>query len=683
MPLFLAAALVFCLIPLIASFEVRLVGGREEYEGRVEVRIQNSAENAWGTVCDDRWDYLDANVVCRQLGYQRAQYVYQASHFGAGSGFIFMDEVHCTGEEASLLDCEFDGWKKHNCNHREDAGVRCYVPPGRKKTVKILAARLAGGRTSQEGRVEVFYRGTWSAVDGTGFGATESAVVCGQLGYPYGQRTYGRGGQWNGTVTMLQTTCTGREVVLSHCRAVSWEHRSRNGVGWNVMDLAHVRCSKMGFQEWNKVNVQLSQATVRFRGGVGPWEGRVEVHKAGEWGTVCERGFNVDAANVVCRQAGYGTVKRILNRAWFGRGLGLINFPGVQCAGNETSLVECKPSSDPYSPYICKHWMDAGVICNKPEVPKNVRLVGSDGLHGFVEVLSREGTWHPVCDPDWSLSEARVLCRELELGYGLSGRRRSFTRPLYQMTNYKCTGEEQTLTNCKRKESKLSPQCSAGVAWISCAVALPDLIPDPEALRVSLRQYLHKVTLSTMQCAVEERCFSTLHRNQTTNGKSTRNLLRFTTRILNLGRSAFEPHAGRSEWHWHQCHQHYHSFEEFTLYDVLDSMGRRQVEGHKASFCLEDSDCLEHGPAPRQIYHCRGGHQGISANCADTYKRHLDCQWVDVTGLRPGKYKLVIRVNPNKKVAEINYNNNDVFCEFQYEGEREFVEVGNCGFMRP
>uniref|UniRef100_A0A3Q2PZI9 HHIP like 1 n=1 Tax=Fundulus heteroclitus TaxID=8078 RepID=A0A3Q2PZI9_FUNHE len=102
---------------------VRLVGDRIHGDrGRVEIYIHG----AWGTVCDDLWSMKNAEVVCRQLGFQYALKAARNSEFGEGKELpILLDDVHCNGTESNLLNCTHAGVGNHNCAHYEDAGVIC------------------------------------------------------------------------------------------------------------------------------------------------------------------------------------------------------------------------------------------------------------------------------------------------------------------------------------------------------------------------------------------------------------------------------------------------------------------------------------------------------------------------------------------------------------------------------
>ena len=124
-PRYADSGLQVCLYIFVSTDQrIRLVDGTVPNEGRVEVRATCNSE--WGTVCDDLWGTSDAQVACRQLGYGTDGVIaYSEAYFGLGTGEIFLDNLGCNGSEASLFECQHNGFGIENCSHFEDAGVFC------------------------------------------------------------------------------------------------------------------------------------------------------------------------------------------------------------------------------------------------------------------------------------------------------------------------------------------------------------------------------------------------------------------------------------------------------------------------------------------------------------------------------------------------------------------------------
>ncbi|XP_027870303.1 lysyl oxidase homolog 1 [Xiphophorus couchianus] len=201
---------------------------------------------------------------------------------------------------------------------------------------------------------------------------------------------------------------------------------------------------------------------------------------------------------------------------------------------------------------------------------------------------------------------------------------------------------------------------------------LPDLVPDPNYVQAST--YIQRAHMYSLRCAAEEKCLSSSAYRPETTDYDVRVLLRFPQRVKNKGTADFMPNRPRHTWEWHSCHQHYHSMDEFSHYDLLEvGTGRKVAEGHKASFCLEDTTC-DFGHLKR--YACTSHTQGLSPGCYDTYNADIDCQWIDITDIKPGNYILKLVVNPKFLVLESDFTNNVVRCNIHYTGR--FVTTNNC-----
>ncbi|KAL8202191.1 UNVERIFIED_CONTAM: hypothetical protein K2H54_001698, partial [Gekko kuhli] len=369
-----------CVPPQGGGTPLRLAGGKESFEGRVEVYHNGR----WGTICDDQWDDRDAEVVCRQLGLSGNPKAASWARFGPGSGPILLDEVECSGNELFLDQCKKTNWGEHNCDHVEDAGVTCdpFAAEG--------SIRLVGGPSPNEGRVEIYHGGEWGCICNDGWTGVTARVACRQLGFreeaesrdsrngkaPRQERSLWivyslslqmhKGPAWLGSegefppgqgfILLDDVACVGTELSLLDCSHGSWGQH----------DCSHeedvgVHCSP----ENNKVTEEAPGLPVRLVDGESTKEGRVEVFLDGQWGSICDDGWTDRDAVVVCRQLGYSGAAKAKSMAYFGEGHGPIHLGNVECRGTERTLGECVVPKRGH--HDCWHSEDVGVICSYVE----------------------------------------------------------------------------------------------------------------------------------------------------------------------------------------------------------------------------------------------------------------------------------------------------------------------------
>ncbi|XP_062864780.1 neurotrypsin isoform X2 [Trichomycterus rosablanca] len=341
------------------------------------------------------------------------------------------------------------GLGQHNWCRNPDGRIRpwCFFRTARGRIdwgycdCKQGSVRLQGGRSKLDGTVELYVDGVWGTICSHEWDDRDAAVVC--------RQEFGHGGTakaWTGAyfgagtgpVLLDEVSCTGNELSIEQCPKTAWgEHNCDHS------EDAGVSCAP------------LTDGSVRLVGGAGGFEGRLEVHHRGRWGTVCAGGWTSTNTQVVCRQLGYRS-GQLVGPQGFGAAPGPAFWNNVSCTGKEPALAHCAKREGPR--HDCPHAEDVAVACSAQrtgrigaptDVP--VRLVGGENAkEGRVEILIA-GQWGTICDDGWTDEDAEVVCRQL----GHSGPAKARVMAYFgeglgpiHVDNVRCAGDERSLADC-------------------------------------------------------------------------------------------------------------------------------------------------------------------------------------------------------------------------------------------
>ena len=128
--------------------------------------------------------------------------------------------------------------------------------------------------------------------------------------------------------------------------------------------------------------------------------------------------------------------------------------------------------------------------------------------------------------------------------------------------------------------------------------------------------------------------------------------------------------AGDGHDHWHV-----RDVEAYRLIR-LDN-GRRVGTGAKHGFCYFDNTTYRLGLAGAPSAPVYGGcgragdlrvKTGLSVGWGDTYPAGIAFQWIDVTGLKSGRYRLRAIADPANWFAETNNANNSTWVDLKLTG---------------
>uniref|UniRef100_A0A8C1S578 SRCR domain-containing protein n=1 Tax=Cyprinus carpio TaxID=7962 RepID=A0A8C1S578_CYPCA len=413
---------------------VRLSGERQ-CEGELEVFIHQ----VWRRVLLDSWSLTESSVVCRQLGCGSVLNFYGSSSSSPEHSHECVTGFQCSGSEAHLGNCSSP--QTLNCSSTQQLYITCL---GRG------SIRLVGSGGDCAGRLEVFHSGSWGTVCDDSWDIKDAHVVCRQLQCGVAlsnQQVPTWFGPGSGPIWLDEVECEGNETSLWSC----------SSPGWGKHDCQHkedvgVVCSE--FKE------------IRLTEGC---EGNVEVFYNGSWGNVCYNQMDRDTVSLICQELNCGR-SGVLSDSTSRVKSGPNWLDKVTCRPLDSTLWQC-PSSL-WGQNNCGDDEVANIICSEQEIHESprssltcstsphqrqcsdhlpLRLSGGEGrCSGRLEVY-HNAVWGSVCDDQWDISDAQVVCRQLGCGAALRADGNSVFgagEGVVWMNRVECRGNEIHLWDC-------------------------------------------------------------------------------------------------------------------------------------------------------------------------------------------------------------------------------------------
>ncbi|XP_044188116.1 galectin-3-binding protein A-like [Thunnus albacares] len=154
--------------------------------------------------------------------------------------------------------------------------------------------------------------------------------------------------------------------------------------------LLHVSGSALKFNLFKRTS-DAQEGDVRLFGSQSASEGRVEIYHDGKWGTVCDDGWDMAEAQVVCRQLHFPGAKSVVVGKEYGQASGPIWLDDITCKGTENHLTTCDFKG--WGVTDCTHKEDVGVICDSGT---NVTI--NNSTHSLDHSISLSGDLGQIFD---------------------------------------------------------------------------------------------------------------------------------------------------------------------------------------------------------------------------------------------------------------------------------------------